>query len=132
MLRAHSKRLSNRTVVVGKTAFVFDKNGNTAVVDQGNVRYDYEQLLKMNQVVAIVDEAEALVPDPPTVTATEPDPPGEVATTAPVEPEPKPEPTATADVDTSASEPEVKTESESEPKQNRKKKMRRPAKKDDS
>lgn len=131
MLRAHSKRLANRTVVVGKTAFVFDGDGNTAVADQGNVRYDYEQLLKMNQVEEIGAESEALIPDPPPqVDVTKPDPPGEVTTTAPEEPASEPVATLSVDVVTSAPESVEKTESEEAPRSSRKKKVRRPVKKD--
>ena len=129
MLRAHSKRLANRTAVVGKTAFVFDKDGNTAVVDQGNTRIDYEQLLKMNQVVAIGEDKAVLVPDPPAQTVTPADLPGEVTTTAPEEPAPEPVITPSEDVVTSAPALAPAPKPESEQSQRRKKKMRRPVKK---
>lgn len=119
MLKAKCTRFANRTMVVGKTAFVFDRDGICSVADVANTRVDYEQLLTMNQVTPVTDD-EPLVADPPEQTVTEPDKPGEVTTTAPDEPEPAPEPTATADAETSESESKDSS---------KKKKTRRPTKK---
>ena len=125
MLKARCKRYANRTMVVGKTAFVFDKDGICSVADVSNTRVDYEQLLTMNQVTAVTDD-EPLVPDPPSQIVTKPDPPGEVTTTAPETPAPEPAPTPSQDVVTSVPEPQPVSEDSSR----KKKKSRRPVKKD--
>ena len=54
ILKARSKRLANRNLVIGKTLFPFDQNGIMSIPDRGRTtRPDYELLLKQNQVLPL-------------------------------------------------------------------------------
>lgn len=58
MLKAQCKRLANRAHVINNTVFRFDKNGITRIVNQANVLYDFQALLRMNGVVELDPETE--------------------------------------------------------------------------
>jgi hypothetical protein len=75
MLKAQCKRLTNQCTVIGNTVFRFDKNGITRTINQANVLYDFNELLKQNGVIELNDDetpkgtaSPAAVP-PPAVTA---------------------------------------------------------------
>lgn len=57
VLRAQYKPLAGRTDVINNTLFVFDKNGITRVLDQGNTRNDFNVLLGRHGCVEL-DEFE--------------------------------------------------------------------------
>lgn len=60
MLKAYSKKYKERNLLIGNTSFSFDREGYCSIEDVGNNRVDYELLLKLNHVTAVVDEEEEL------------------------------------------------------------------------
>jgi hypothetical protein len=53
MLKAFSRRLANKTVVIKNTVFAFDKNGNTVVKDTGNSEEDFKTLIRVYNAVDV-------------------------------------------------------------------------------
>ena len=60
VLKARAKRFIDQNVVIGNTAFSFNKDGIMTIINSGYVLYDFEVLVKMNGVEEIKDNIDEI------------------------------------------------------------------------